>query len=312
MRTTLFIALAIVAIALAACHQPTVPAAQNTTGESPAPSGSSGSANASNDSGQTLPSSASFCGDGAVQGPDSRGVAEQCDAGSRNGQACEAPYGGSCTYCTSACTIATVNGGYCGDGVCQSYESNAQCPADCKRSFTGSNAPGLVYYHAEAVLNGSGIVTNATPNVNSTFTIALWVDQENRTSDAYLVSRDAVNTTTWDGYALAIGNAGFVEYKTVGRSRATSSIGDVAVGNWTHIAVTYNRSAIPQLTFYVNGKPVRVQNGIDPPKTLSTPLLIGRRGAEPVYGLVGTIEDLRIYDTVLNATQIGVLVDAHP
>lgn len=301
MRLVLLVAIAALAVALAACQQPAA------THPTPSQTPSSGA-------NQTQPTGtpASFCGDGIVQNPDSHGIHEACDAGSRNGQPCQAPYGGTCTYCASNCSEVTVRGGYCGDGVCQSYESNAQCPSDCRRSYTAMSAPDLVYYLGSADLNGSGMIVNESPDATSTFTIALWVDQLNRTSDAYLVSRDAIGTTTWDGYSLAIGNAGYLEYQTIGRSRATSSIGDVPVGNWTHVAVTFNATHVPQLVFYIDGNAVMRQNGIDPPQPLRTPLLIGRRGAAPLYGFIGEIRDLRIYNTTLNATQIKALADAHP
>ncbi len=40
---------------------------------------------------------------------------ESCDFGVDNGTPCEAPYDGSCQYCTVDCQYQTVSGGYCGD-----------------------------------------------------------------------------------------------------------------------------------------------------------------------------------------------------
>jgi cysteine-rich repeat protein len=50
------------------------------------------------------------CGDGSVY----IGV-ESCDSGVDNGQLCDAPYGGTCNYCTADCQYQTISGGYCGD-----------------------------------------------------------------------------------------------------------------------------------------------------------------------------------------------------
>ncbi len=41
---------------------------------------------------------------------------ESCDYGVSNGIPCEAPYEGTCNYCTATCQYQTVSGAYCGDG----------------------------------------------------------------------------------------------------------------------------------------------------------------------------------------------------
>jgi cysteine-rich repeat protein len=58
------------------------------------------------------------CGDGEVY----TGV-ESCDLGRDNGTGCNAPYGGTCNSCTSACKLVTESGGYCGDGVVNGNEA---------------------------------------------------------------------------------------------------------------------------------------------------------------------------------------------
>ena len=50
------------------------------------------------------------CGNGIVEGD------EECDAGVNNGQPCDPPYDGQCTYCSVECKEITLVDGYCGDG----------------------------------------------------------------------------------------------------------------------------------------------------------------------------------------------------
>ena len=64
-----------------------------------------------------------FCGDSIRSNP------EQCDPPQA---VCAPAYGGSCTYCNGSCTNATVQGGFCGDGTCQTQnEDSESCWQDC-------------------------------------------------------------------------------------------------------------------------------------------------------------------------------------
>ncbi|RME31889.1 DUF4215 domain-containing protein [Candidatus Woesearchaeota archaeon] len=54
-----------------------------------------------------------YCGDGVTN------EEEECDLGEQNGEPCDPPYGGSCTYCSERCGSTEIPGPYCGDGVRQ-------------------------------------------------------------------------------------------------------------------------------------------------------------------------------------------------
>lgn len=73
-----------------------------------------------------------YCGDGNVI------TGEQCDSGSNNGQQCTPPYAGTCEYCSTSCSLIELNGGYCGDGICQSSNENSgTCFVDCGNTIPG-------------------------------------------------------------------------------------------------------------------------------------------------------------------------------
>lgn len=68
---------------------------------------------------------------------------EECDNGSANGMPCQPEYG-DCTYCSSVCTVASVQGPYCGDNhVDTPYEQcddgnnidNDGCSSACEKEF---------------------------------------------------------------------------------------------------------------------------------------------------------------------------------
>ncbi|MEA3249082.1 MAG: MopE-related protein, partial [Patescibacteria group bacterium] len=63
---------------------------------------------------------------------------EACDDGPRNNVACIPEYGRNCNYCTSACRINTVSGGFCGDNIIQSPTSTPPVipgPESCEPSM---------------------------------------------------------------------------------------------------------------------------------------------------------------------------------
>ena len=75
-----------------------------------------------------------YCGDGAVQVPDSQGINESCDRGSANtNTACTPDSGGSCSICTKSCSLKTYTSSapkpsksYCGDGAVQTPNAKGQ------------------------------------------------------------------------------------------------------------------------------------------------------------------------------------------
>jgi cysteine-rich repeat protein len=70
--------------------------------------------------------SSELCGDGIIQN------CEECDKGvTLNGQVCTPLYGSSCNYCSDSCISITLEGPYCGDGICNGAETCSNCSCDC-------------------------------------------------------------------------------------------------------------------------------------------------------------------------------------
>ncbi|MBI4458118.1 Ig-like domain-containing protein [Candidatus Uhrbacteria bacterium] len=72
----------------------------------------------------------SRCGDGFVDS--SAGSTERCDNGAaNNGRLCQPQYGRSCNYCTAACTVGTVSGGFCGNNIVEDQAATPPGPEQC-------------------------------------------------------------------------------------------------------------------------------------------------------------------------------------
>ncbi len=80
----------------------------------------------------------------------------------------------------------------------------------------------------------------------------------------------------------------------------------VATGTWYHFVGTYDGSSVS--TLYVNGIPVGTKSGLSP-DTITT-LNIGKRawGGDSLF-LNGRLDDLRVYDYALTATQVKSLTN---
>jgi cysteine-rich repeat protein len=76
------------------------------------------------------------CGDYHTQ----PSLGEECDSGAQNGIACSSEYGLTCSYCTSACKVATVTGGFCGDGIVQGREVAPFGPEQCDEVTQASSS----------------------------------------------------------------------------------------------------------------------------------------------------------------------------
>jgi len=81
-----------------------------------------------------------YCGDGTIQSSNS----ETCDNGANNANTCTAPYGSSCSYCSSStCQMVTIVGPSCGDGIIQ-VSNGETCDgttlggATCQSGYTGT------------------------------------------------------------------------------------------------------------------------------------------------------------------------------
>ncbi len=73
--------------------------------------------NASNADSCTNSCTDNVCGDGFLNPS-----VESCDLGASNGVQCQSPYGGTCNFCTAACSYQTISGGFCGDNIVNGNE----------------------------------------------------------------------------------------------------------------------------------------------------------------------------------------------
>lgn len=153
---------------------------------------------------------------------------------------------------------------------------------------------------------------------NQSFTISAWVKRYNTNSNNYIIS-----LKRWNGFKFQLqsNNFLFITYKDANNNYhdIDDNPGAVPLNTWTHVAVSVTNGAVK---FYINGAITKTVNVTGTPITVesTTSLAIGNELPKSIYNLtnsssenyyygasyfVGALDDIRLYNTVLSASEIG-------
>jgi hypothetical protein len=135
---------------------------------------------------------------------------------------------------------------------------------------------------------GSG----ASLNITDTVTTEAWVNPNSTSGERFIVNKHDQK------YALEVNNNYFRSIIYDGSFTYLSSISTFQIGNWYHIAMTYDRI---KERLYVNGL---LDNSMSLTSAIQTgtTLWIGKHIS--VYYFSGKIDDVRIYNRALSAQEI--------
>jgi hypothetical protein len=136
-------------------------------------------------------------------------------------------------------------------------------------------------------------------------TLAAWVNFSNTSANRMIIAKDDSNLPSNNSFLRV--DAGGAVVCSIGGIRVTVSPG-VVIGQWTHVACTYNGANI---RLYINGTqrgtiartgPILDEAGVG--------WLIGARTpASPAIFMSGRLDEVRIYDRALSATDVVQLVN---
>jgi concanavalin A-like lectin/glucanase superfamily protein len=148
---------------------------------------------------------------------------------------------------------------------------------------------------------------SATLALTGSFTLAAWIYPTSPSTGhrGILAKWDAAGT---NGYDMRLESPPVLAAGTLdgaGLDNISTTPRTVTEGQWTHVAATYNSTG-GVLTLYVNGLPdLTVGSGIRVPTAGTAPLLIGE--AQGAHGFNGNIDEVRIYNRELTATEVDLL-----
>jgi hypothetical protein len=141
-------------------------------------------------------------------------------------------------------------------------------------------------------------------------TISAWVKRDADTSWNMIISREVKDgPSEYFGLAVFKGKALFSVDPDGAHYQNIKSDEDVPVGEWLHLAGTYDNKT---LTLFVNGRPVKSAPGTVPFKFGDTnPVIIGgntnSKGKTWVDCFHGLIDEVRLYGRPLAAEEVAML-----
>jgi hypothetical protein len=144
------------------------------------------------------------------------------------------------------------------------------------------------------------------------FTLAAWVRPEK--DGGSIVSRMA-GTDRGEGYDVAIEN-GKIHVNLVKRwlddAIRVETVDALAIGTWHHVCVSYDGSRLAGgIQLYIDGRPAKLKINLDDLNqnfVTDRPFRIGAGGG-PADHFHGAIADVRLYDRVVSAADVGILAN---
>ena len=197
-----------------------------------------------------------------------------------------------------------------GDSIDSSGKGNNGIPAGITQAV-GENGQSNGAYGFTFDANSSVTIPSSTSINTDLQTFSIWVnpiDWLSPTASVLMSKRDADQKGFFMAYIVASNTLAF-DCGSTSQRWATGYIPPVAT--WTHIAFTCSLDGT--VIFYLNGVKQGTRTGVNR-STISTPaqLRIGRDSNDSLrYNLNGSLDDARLYNRVLNDSEIQLLYNSH-
>ncbi len=132
-------------------------------------------------------------------------------------------------------------------------------------------------------------------DVTTNFTFEAWVKREDTGVSHTILSRDFPGDDTDGSYQWFLTDEGGMRVEANNQGSVNSGAVGINVGQWHHVATSYDAAASPNTRIYVDGAEVG-SGDISLPLAFNSDLLIGRRGTDTLF-YQGELDELRIWNT---------------
>jgi hypothetical protein len=186
-------------------------------------------------------------------------------------------------------------------------------------TYTGNGGTQKItgYIRKGAAFNGSSsyITINSTSTTPfdasaKNFTISAWINVSTFQNDATIITKYGASSGVQSyqlGFQGSGNNTKLVFYEKDGGTTAVHNSSTVlTAGQWYHIGLVRNST---QVIFYINGsaETISATNSINDGGSQS--IIIGRQEGYSTTSFNGKIDQVRLFNTALNSTQVGQLAD---
>jgi hypothetical protein len=156
--------------------------------------------------------------------------------------------------------------------------------------------------------NGDGVQYSSKSDTSITFSAWIDVTAEGQSTVPRIVQTPAYSLAIWS-------TDGDINFEASWTSLGRWTVSQALIGTgWRHVAVTYDGSATTNApAIYVDGVAQTVVETLAPTGTLADNAGAGVIGNRPSFydrNFVGRIDDVRIHDRVLDASEVQALYDA--
>jgi hypothetical protein len=163
----------------------------------------------------------------------------------------------------------------------------------------------------------SALNTSASPaksptvaqSIDSAFTLAAWIFIDSPDPDMKVLGY--FDSPSFSGALMGI-MSGMLDAEVIGTGQPRLTVGSVAVGTWTHVAVTWDLG--DQFIAYIDGVNVGSVGAVSTPIPAGFGFTEVTTGSAPwdvfALGLQGSVDDLRVYDYALSSSEVAVLAGA--
>ncbi|NQV31479.1 MAG: hypothetical protein HQ515_02240, partial [Phycisphaeraceae bacterium] len=152
----------------------------------------------------------------------------------------------------------------------------------------------------------------------SATTVAIWIKSNETGSDRGFITgvtpsgQDRVFTMRYDSSGASYGGTNLIKMgiQSIGGDQQIESSSDLQTTEWQHVAMTWEDGG--EIRLYVNGVEDEVSGRNTPNNTGTTSeitaLIVGKGGKDASNGWNGLIDEVRIFDTALNAEEIQAVM----
>ena len=200
-------------------------------------------------------------------------------------------------FFTTGGIVASTPSAPAGLDPLQNFETVTYTGSGSIRKITG-------YIRKGAAFNGSSskINTNLIAEGTGGFAASFWI-KTTSTADAVLITDNTNGGSPQYSFYLAINSGQF----QVGTKTGVYSIGSTSTvtdGNWHNVVITYDTDGV---RVYVDSSTVYFYSESSPKRDGNHPIWIGVNGTFNNQYFNGSIDQVRIFNTALNSTQVGQL-----